>query len=58
MISVELDTLQAILDRYNTSDEFDTLEYCVNDLLPETRGDDEYTNKVAHMVLQLKEVSE
>ena len=28
-----------IVDRYNNSDDFDDLSYCINDLVPETRND-------------------
>lgn len=50
LIAVDFDALQRISERYDTSDEYDDLEYCVNDLLPETRGDTELTQRVATMV--------
>lgn len=43
-------------DRVDNSDEFDDLEYCINDLFPETRRNPELTQQIANQYYQSRAV--
>ena len=56
MLVVDFDLLEQIADRYRKSDGYDTVAYCVNDLVPESRRDPKLTSQLTKMVTQWLEV--
>lgn len=58
LVSIDFDLLERIVDRFDNSDEFDDLEYCINDLAPATRGNPELTARIAKIVRQWRSADE